>query len=240
MLEQHAGDGRRQNLPAPSIQFIAPEGMPYMRHMHTDLMRAARENPYPKQAVALPLVQHAPLAAGFLAVFRHRNLDLHRGMPAERRIHRARRRGDPLHQRKVFLPYFPCRERLGKPHPRLFRERHADKPGGVLVQPMHDAGPKAFLRPQGRETRHQPMDERPIRAARRGVYGHTRRFVEHGKPRILIEDLQFALFRLHGCRFRFHPQFNGLPGPHLGGDVRTHGPVNKTAAIPDGPFHFFT
>ena len=105
---------------------------------------------------------------------------------------------------------------------------------------MHDAGPKAFLRPQGRETRHQPMDERPIRAARRGVYGHTRRFVEHGKPRILIEDLQFALFRLHGCRFRFHPQFNGLPGPHLGGDVRTHGPVNKTAAIPDGPFHFFT
>ena len=25
-----------------------------------------------------------------------------------------------------------------------------------------------------------------------------------------------------------------------GGDVRTHGPVNKTAAIPDGPFHFFT
>ena len=48
MLEQHAGDGRRQNLPAPSIQFVAPEGMPYMRHMHTDLMRAARENPYPK------------------------------------------------------------------------------------------------------------------------------------------------------------------------------------------------
>lgn len=146
MLEQHAGDGRRQNLPAPSIQFVAPEGMPYMRHMHTDLMSAARENPYLKQAVALPLVQHAPLAAGFLAVFRHRNLDLHRGMPAERRIHRARRRGDPLHQRKVFLPYFPCRERLGKPHPRLFRERHADKPGGVFVQTVHDAGPEAFLR----------------------------------------------------------------------------------------------
>ena len=69
MLEQHAGDGRRQNLPAPSIQFVAPEGMPDMRHMHTDLVRAARENPYPKQAVACPLYQHAPLAAGFLPVF---------------------------------------------------------------------------------------------------------------------------------------------------------------------------
>ena len=194
-----------------------------------------RRNPYPKQAVALPLVQHAP-PSGSLPVFTP-HLDLHRGMPAERRIHRAH---PGHHQSKVFLPYFPCRERLGKPHlassvsatqisPEVSLSRRCTIPGRKPSCARRD-GKRATSR----------WTSVPSGQLGAGCMVMARRFVEHGKPRILIEDLQFALFRLHGCRFRFHPEFNGLPGPHLGGDIRTHGPVNKTAAIPDGLFQFFS
>ena len=100
-------------------------------------------------------------------------------MPPQGEIHGPGGIGHSGDQGQVFLVDLAGREGLGQAQTCRLGQRQNDKPGGVLVQAMHDTGALPGLGQQGRKMMGHAVHKRRLSHRRRRMHGHGRSLVDH-------------------------------------------------------------
>ena len=219
-----------------AVHGVAPQRKARLSKMHAYLMRASGEQAHGKQrkTAGRRRVKRAPpgeRAAPALLLGHHGHARFYRRMPSDGQIAGSFGRRHPARDRKIGLMHAALRKIFDEPQPGPFRKRHDHKAGGVLVQTMHDAGPRPFLKRKLRKARQHPMHQRARRAARTRMHGQPGGLVDHGDVRIAVHDVERPLFRRQRVRRSGHGELHNLTGTHPVIGIRTGRAVHKTAAL---------
>ena len=190
--------------------------------MHADLMRAPGQDMHIQQRRVFQVFQQRPLrhrlAPGgvhghALAVLRAAGNGLVH--PSGRLAHAS------VHHGQIVLFHRARAQLVAQALMRQVVFGHHEQAAGILVQPVHDAGP---LHPaDAAEVLHvveQGVDQRAAFIARGGVHHHAARLDHHGQIRVLIEDFKRNIFLFHG-RFLCvgHGQLQRVPRADLEGGL---------------------
>ncbi len=158
------------------------------RQVHANLVRAAGLQHHPQQRVLAKALRHPVVRYRLTAALADRHARAILAVPTDRRVHRAAGDDLPLHQRQVLAVYLARRELLHQALVRRQRAGHQQQAGGVLVQTMHDAGPRHIG--QARIVVQQRVHERAYRIAGARMHHQAGRLVHHQQVGVLVNDVE--------------------------------------------------
>lgn len=178
---------------AAAVERIADQGVPEVRHVDADLMRAPGLQFHSQECMGTKLPFHAIVADGRLATSAHRHACANLGMSADGRIDGSAGNDDPLDQRQVFTRQGPFLQLVNQVTPGPFGLGHDQQPGSFLVQTMYDTGPRQLS--QFRRMVQQGIQQCPFRIAGSRMNDQSSRLVDDQYLVILVHDGQRDILR---------------------------------------------
>ena len=216
---QRIGEARRgtgRNDQPAAIGLIADQRVTHMRHVHTDLVRAAGFQPHGDISVMCIARQHPVVRQRRATALLHRHLRALGAVSADGLVHHTAT-GHRAHAYGAILagdpPRFQITHQMRVSGDRLGDQQQA---AGVLVEAMQDPAARQFGK--CRQIGQQAVLQRAGRIARPGVYDEAGRLVDHQHIAVFVHDAERHGFRLsavrrfRGCDFEHHP----LAGQHPG------------------------
>ncbi len=189
-----------------TVQPVGQQRVAEVRQVHSDLVRAAGVQRALQRADARAHPQAAHIGACRLAAGAHRHAQPGRRVAADRCVDRLLGRRHCAVGQCAVAPLHLARG--DRPHQRRDRRRrlaHDHQAGGVLVEPVHDAG--ARQRRGAGMVREQPVEQRARPVARGRVHHQSGGLVEHQQVLVLVDDRQRHRLRREGPALGGRHQF---------------------------------
>src|SRR6185312_2029307 len=189
------GTAARGQPTAADVQRIADDRIADMRNVHAYLMRPASLQLYPHESVGSITLDDTVVGNGLAAIASYCHTSPLRTVAPYGRIHGASARHCAGADRKIDTLNLALGERGNQSCVRFRRARHDEQAAGVLVEAMHQPGP----RHQGelRIESEQRVLQRMAGIARPGVHDHACRLVDDEERPILMNHGQWLRLRRH-------------------------------------------
>ncbi|OQC26575.1 MAG: hypothetical protein BWX70_02328 [Verrucomicrobia bacterium ADurb.Bin070] len=202
-----------------AVQRVPDQRAPQRLHVHADLVRAAGLDAATHPGDAFPQAPHDRVMRDRLPpVGAHHGhaFAVHR-MTADQPAYStrlARRRA--VRQRLVLLGDAPGLKQPHQPGHRRIVLCDNQQPGGLFVQPVHDARTLHAADPaEVAAMVKQRIDQGAVRMPRRRMHHQSGRLVEHQQVTVLVKDVERDRLRLrHRRQRRGHLDLERLPGRH--------------------------
>ena len=206
--------------------------------MHADLMRTPGQNMHVQKRRVFQVFQQRPLRHRLATGGVHSHALAVLCAAGDGLFHPPGRLAHaPVHHGQIMLFHRARAQLVAQALMRQVVFGHHEKAAGILVQPVHDAGP---LHPaNAAEILHvieQGVDQRAAFIARGGMHHHAARLDHHGQVRILIEDFKRDVLLLHG---RFpgvgHGQLQRVSRGNLEGGLLARRAVDQAQPLLNPP-----
>ena len=181
---------------AVTVDLITDQRMPERRHVHANLVRTPGFQRTFDQRAIDEAFDDPKVRPRRLAALNNRHLRSLRRMPTDRLVDGSARFQHAAHQRLVVAldrPRLKLAHQIGL---RLKRFGDDHQAGRILVQTMHDAGPRHFLK--RRFVIQQGVEQGPSPVAAAGMHNQAGRLVEHDQRFVLMHDVERDRFGRRG------------------------------------------